>query len=170
MLKKRNSNYYTFYESQGFPTVKPLLSEKDKPQTLCCLPSLLNVLSIRRFLSRINCSTPVLPLPHLDQLMHISGVFAGQASCACSRSQPWAQPGLQWFTLSGSYCQVSQSGSHWLALLEVPMERQWEGGSKPPPMYISSNPLTITPPQDQTPTQTKQDVPGNLWGFAKLLH
>lgn len=146
---KRNSNYYTFYESQGFPTVKPLLSEKEKLQTLCCPPNLLSVPSIRWFLSRMNCSTPVLPLPHLDQPMHLWAVCWSSIFC------------LLWVPALGTARFAACPGSHWLALLAVPMENQWEGGFKPPPMYISSNPLTITPTQDHTPTQAKQDVPGN---------
>lgn len=143
---KRNSNYSTFYESQGFPTVKPLLSEKEKPQTLCCPPSLLSVLSIRWFLSRMNCSTPPLPLPHLDQPMRLSGLFAGQASCACSGSQPWAQPGLL-------PAQVHIDWHFWQCL--------WKISERVDSNLHPCTSASIAPPQDHTPTQAKQDVPGN---------
>lgn len=62
----------------------------------------------------MNHSTSMLPLPHLNLLVHLLGVFAGQAPCAFSGSQPGVQLGL-----------LGCPGSQWLAHLAVPMESQW---------------------------------------------
>lgn len=60
----------------------------------CCPPNLLITTSIRWLSSRMIHSTSALPLSHLNQLVHLPRAFAGQAPCAFSGSQPWAQLGL----------------------------------------------------------------------------
>lgn len=149
LIAKIIANIIHFYELQVFRHSRACsFRERKATDCHCCPPNLLSATSIRWLSSRMNHSTSALLLPHLNQLVHLPGVFPGQAPCAFCGSRPRAQLGLLG-------CPAHTDWHIWLRLWKV--SERVDSSLQPPSSTAKPSP---SPAQDHT-AQTKQDVPDN---------
>lgn len=123
------ANSYVLINYRVFRQPEASYFRERKAADCHCWPSnLWNIMFIRYLSSKMNHSKSMLPLPHLNQLVHLPEVFAGQMPSA----------------FSGLHIRVCWTAEAGLAHLAVPMQSHWEDGLKPVTTFINSKALTIT--------------------------